>query len=270
MEQKKLTITAQLYTVAQQIQTPEGIECAFARIHQDGYLAAQASGLGPIAAEQLRDIAQKYQVEICCTHSDFDRMQTDLDGLIREHRIYGCRNMGIGSMPQEYRGNLDGYHAFMKIVEPIAKRVADAGMHLTYHNHSFEFVKYEGRTLMNRMLEDVCKELHFILDTYWIQAGGADPAEYIRKADGRMEVCHLKDMAIVTDPANEMCGVSQHYAPIGCGNLDFKKILKACAETGVKYAAIEQDDCYGEDPFECLALSRKNTIALANGIVEVR
>lgn len=267
---RKLTIAAQLYTVAQQIQTPEGIERAFARIHQDGYLAAQASGLGPIAAEQLRDIAQKYQVEICCTHSSFDRMQTDLEGLIQEHRIYGCHNMGIGSMPQEYRGSLEGYRAFMEIVNPIAKRLADVGMHLTYHNHNFEFVRYSGSTLLDRMIEESDPNLHFILDTYWIQAGGADAAEYIYKVDGRMEVCHLKDMAIVPSQINEVCGVSQHFAPIGCGNLNLEKILKACADTAVQYVAIEQDNCYGEDPFECLALSRKNTMTLAKGIVEVR
>ena len=270
MEQKKLTIAAQLYTVAQQIQTPEGIERAFARIHQDGYLAAQASGLGPIAAEQLRDIAQKYQVEICCTHSDFDRMQTDLDGLIREHRIYGCRNMGIGSMPQAYRGSLEGYQAFMKIINPIARRLADAGMHLTYHNHNFEFVRYSGSTLLDRMIEESDPNLHFILDTYWIQAGGGNSTDYIRKVSGRMEVCHLKDMQIINDSASKPLGVSARFAPVGEGNLNFCEILSACAETGVKYAAIEQDNCYGEDPFECLALSRKNTMVLANGIVEVR
>ena len=262
----KMTIAAQLYTVAQQIQTPEGIEKAFARIHQDGYRAAQASGLGPIAPERLRDIAQANQVEICCTHSSFDRMQTELDNLIREHRLLGCHNIGIGMMPYEYRGGLEGYRAFLKIVEPIAKRVADAGMHLTYHNHSFEFVKYDGRSLMDRLIEDACPELHFILDVYWVQAGGADPAEYIRKVAGRMEVCHFKDMAVVTDPANEICGVSQHYASVGRGNLNFNRILNACLETGVRYAAIEQDDCYGEDPFDCLAQSRRNLLALADGM----
>ena len=265
---KKLVIAAQLYTLAQQTQTPEGIENAFRRVAQEGYTAAQASGLGPIAPERLRDIAQKYGVEICCTHSDFDRMQTDLDNLIQEHRLLGCHNIGIGMMPYEYRGCHEGYQAFMSIVEPIAKRVADAGMHLTYHNHSFEFVKYGGRNLMDRMLEDACNELNFILDVYWVQAGGADPAEYIRRAAGRMEVCHFKDMAIVTDLENKICGVSQHYAAIGCGNLNFKRIINACVESGVQYAAIEQDDCYGEDPFECLALSRRNTLALADGIAD--
>lgn len=269
MEQK-LILAAQLYTATQQLQTPEGVERAFARIHQDGYLAAQASGLGPIAAERLRDIAQNYHVEICCTHSSFERMQTDLDGLIREHRIYGCHNIGIGAMPQAYRGSLEGYQAFMKVVNPIARRLADEGFHLTYHNHNFEFVRYGGASLLDRMIEESDPNLHFILDTYWIQAGGGNPSDYIRKAAGRMEVCHLKDMQLVNDPANELLGVSARFAPVGEGNLNFRDILTACAESGVKYAAVEQDDCYGDDPFDCLARSRKNTLALANGIVELQ
>ena len=44
-------------------------------------------------------------------------------------------------------------------------------------------------------------------------------------------------------------------ATIGEGNMNFDGILSAAVDTGVKYAFVEQDDCYGEDPFECLKRS---------------
>jgi hypothetical protein len=37
--------------------------------------------------------------------------------------------------------------------------------------------------------------------------------------------------------------------------MDSPAILKACVDTGVKYGFIEQDDCGGEDPFECMKRS---------------
>ena len=30
----------------------------------------------------------------------------------------------------------------------------------------------------------------FIMDTYWVQYGGGDPADFIKRLSGRMKVCH--------------------------------------------------------------------------------
>ena len=47
----------------------------------------------------------------------------------------------------------------------------------------------------------------------------------------------------------------KRYAPVGTGELDFEKIIKTSLDLGVEYAFVEQDDCYGEDPFVCLKKS---------------
>ncbi len=262
----RLTVAAQLYTACGFTQTIEGIEKTFKRISEDGYVSAQVSGFGPIKPERLRDIAGKYGVSICSTHSSFERMQSDLDAMIAEHRLWGCKNMGIGSMPNGYRGSLEGLNAFIAAINPIARRLADAGMRLTYHNHSFEFVKYGGVTAMDRLIEETDPAVNFIIDTYWVQAGGASPTEYIRKVKGRMNVCHFKDMALV----NGENGLETRYAPVGLGNINFRDVIAACVDAGVEYAAIEQDDCYGECPFDCLKTSRENTIKFAEGIADAR
>ena len=44
--------------------------------------------------------------------------------------------------------------------------------------------------------------------------------------------------------------------PSGEGTeMDYPAILKACVDTGVKYGFIEQDDCGGQDPFDCMKRS---------------
>ena len=45
------------------------------------------------------------------------------------------------------------------------------------------------------------------------------------------------------------------FAPVGEGALDWKSILKVCRDNEVRSYAIEQDDCYGRDPFECVKSS---------------
>ena len=44
-------------------------------------------------------------------------------------------------------------------------------------------------------------------------------------------------------------------AAIGKGNMNYAEILKACDDAGVYCAFVEQDNCYDEDPFDCLRQS---------------
>lgn len=50
----------------------------------------------------------------------------------------------------------------------------------------------------------------------------------------------------------------QQYAPVGEGNLNWPEILAAAGEMEVDWLCVEQDDCYGADPFEELATSYAN------------
>ena len=151
-----------------------------------------------------------------------------------------------------YRSDSESYKKFAEVMTDIGRKLKEAGLTFIYHNHSFEFAKFGGRTGMDILLEETDPQaVDFELDVYWVQAGGADPIEWIRKVEGRMKVVHLKDMAVMPDG-------EQRFAEIGEGNMNMRGILQACVETGVEWAPVEQDQCYGRDPFESLALSLKN------------
>lgn len=44
-------------------------------------------------------------------------------------------------------------------------------------------------------------------------------------------------------------------AVIGEGNMNFDAIFKSAEKAGVEYMLVEQDNCYGEAPFDCLRRS---------------
>ena len=46
-------------------------------------------------------------------------------------------------------------------------------------------------------------------------------------------------------------------AVVGEGNINFDRVLEKAAAGGTEYLLIEQDDCNGEDPFDCLHRSLK-------------
>lgn len=241
---------AQLYTVREFMQTPEDTKTSLKKVADIGYKAVQVSGMADMEPERLHELALENGLDIVITHTREDRILNATDEVIKAHKILGCPNIGLGCMNEKYRnGGVEGYRAFIKDFTPVAKKIEDAGMHFNYHNHHFEFARFDGRVMID-LLQEEMPELYFIPDVYWIQVGGRNPADQIRKMEGRVNVCHLKDLQIE--------GAAQVMAPVGEGNIDMPSIIKACEDTGVKYAMVEQDDTRGIDPFKALEISYHN------------
>ena len=101
----------------------------------------------------------------------------------------------------------------------------------------------------------IADELGFTLDTFWVQAGGGDPAWWLKKLAGRTPCIHFKDMGFRSLPEGNSVGRGRIMLPVGEGNMNNEAIIAAALENGAKYALVEQDDCNGEDPFDCLRRS---------------
>ena len=126
-----------------------------------------------------------------------------------------------------------------------------------YHNHDHEFRKIGGKTILEKMAEDFAPdEMGFTLDTFWVQAGGANPVEWIEKLKGRLPCIHLKDFQFARGPIHD------HICAVGDGNINFEPVIRAAEDAGTEYLLVEQDLCHGEDPFACLARSYRNLRAL--------
>lgn len=242
-------IAAQMYTLREFTQTTEGMAAALRKVKELGYEAVQLSGHGPIDAKDIRRMLDETGLKVVITHTPWERIKNDTDAVIAEHNLWECKYVAVGAMPQEYR-TLEGYHRFAKEITEIAKKFADHGLRFAYHNHSFEFEKYNGRTGMEILCSETDPKLVSMeIDTYWVQHGGGDPAQWIRNLKGRVEVVHLKDMVIQQG--------KQTFAEIGEGNMNWPAILAACKEAGTEWHVVEQDICQ-RDPYESLAISLKN------------
>ena len=248
---KNFRITAQLYTVRELLQgkSREEIYDVLRQLKEIGYDSVQVSAVGEIdmsLAETYRDICKDLGLEICVTHTSLDKLENDLDWVIQYHKMWGCTRIGIGSMPDAMR-NEKGLYDFIPRCNAIGKKIAPHGQKIVYHNHKFEFEKFGGKTMMESLFDGLDPEnIEFEIDTYWVQAGGENPVNWIYKTDGRMSIIHFKDFRIKAD--------EQQFAEIGQGNLEWDLIIKACKETGVEYAAIEQDR-FTDDPIKSLKIS---------------
>lgn len=247
----KPVVAAQLYTVRDWMRTPEEIATGLRKIKEIGYSAVQISGIGSIDPSELKDLLEQNQLTACATHVSWERLNQDLDQLVTEHKLWDCKYVGLGSMPNDYQTDRNGWVRFAKEASEIGKKLLDHDLQFIYHNHAFEFIKFDGVTGLEILLQESDPDaFHFEIDTYWIQIGGANPVTWIRKVADRMKVVHFKDMGNAGKNEPVM-------AEVGEGNLEWEAIIQACQDIGVEYAAVEQDYCAG-NPFDSLKISYDN------------
>jgi sugar phosphate isomerase/epimerase len=246
-------IAAELYTLREHLRDAGAIAAGLQRVREMGYDGVELAGLGPIEPDRLAELLQETGLTACSAHVPWERLRAETDAVIRDCRAWGCAHVAVPIVGPEYR-SADGYARFAVEASAVAARLREAGIRLSYHNHAFElhrFGRESGLEIIYRASDPAL--LDGQIDTYWVQYGGGSPAGWIRRLRGRIPTVHVKDMDVNDgDPV---------MAEVGEGNLDWTDVLAACREAGVQWLIVEQDVCR-RDPFESLAISRRNLAAL--------
>jgi sugar phosphate isomerase/epimerase len=249
-------IAVELFTLREQLVDADAIAAGFARVREMGYEGVELAGLGPIESGRLGELLRETGLVACSAHVGWERLRDDTDAAVADCRTWGCSHLAVPSIPLEYR-SAAGYARFAGEATAVAARLRTAGIRLSYHNHAFELQRYGGQSGLEILYQASDPALlDSQIDTYWIQYGGGNPAAWIRRLRGRAPTVHVKDMDVSDgDPV---------MAEIGEGNLDWADVLGACRDAGVEWLIVEQDETR-RDPFESLAISRRNLRTLGAG-----
>lgn len=151
---------------------------------------------------------------------------------------FGPEGMGMKGTPDE----------LVTIMNTLGEKCNQAGIKLLYHNHDFEFKAMEDGTVIEDLLLEKCNPefVNFQMDLFWVNKAEADPLTYFEKYPGRFIAWHVKDM-----------NAEGNFAPVGTGNIDFKRILAEKDKSGMKFYLVEQDQTFGLDPMEAIKISHK-------------
>lgn len=257
---------------------------AFAKIAEIGYHCVEISQVD-MSAENvaaMKRACDEFGIKVSsCTASlepmvegmAGENLRDDFDKIVNDCKELGTDMLRIGMLPMTLMGSRDGAVEFVKRADEMAERLGEQGIDLYYHNHHVEFVKYDGEYLLD-IIKNTTKKMGFELDIHWIQRGGEDPVKVIRRFAGRIRLLHLKDYRItqvkMTDQSDMRAFLDAFYnivqfAEVGEGSLPIKECIDAGLEGGSEYFLVEQDDCYGRDPFESLKISHDNLVALGYG-----
>lgn len=238
-----MEIGAQFFTLREHCQNLTDFAESLKKTADIGYRTVQISGVCPYEPEWLAEQLKKNDLRCVLTHTAAADIVTKPAEVAKAHNVFGCEYVGLGWFGFDETAST--YANFLQQYMPAAKVLRTCGKYFMYHNHAHEFQKLDGKLVFERMAEDMPADLMgFTVDTYWVQAGGGDPAQWIEDLSGRVPCIHLKDYAY-----------GQKMAVVGEGNLNWDRILKTAEAAGTKYMLVEQDNCNGEDPFECLRRS---------------
>ena len=245
-----IKIGAQLYTLRDYCQTLNGFADTLARVADMGYTTVQMSGCCGYEPEWFKEQLKKNGLTCELTHFELEDLVGDPEKIVADHNVYGCKHIGIGYMPQPYRGDVKKVEEFCNIFDEASTRIHELGSQLMYHNHWFEYDdRGDGKNYMEMIAERFTPEqLGFTLDTYWVAFANYDVVSEIERLSGRLPRVHLKDMEILTDG-------TKRYCPVGSGVINFEKALAAFEKAGTEIAFVEQDECFERDPFTCLKMS---------------
>ena len=239
-----MEIGAQMYTTRESCQTLEGFAETLTRIADIGYRTVQVSGTCPFEGNWLKAQLDRTGLKCVLTHTPPPRLLGEPDRVIADHNTFGCDYVGLGYWSFDPEKD-QSYEKFMETWPAVARKLQAGGKYFMYHNHDREFIHRDGKPILQRLMEEVPAEIMgFTLDTFWVQAGGGDPAQWLEKLAGRIPCIHLKDYAY-----------GRSMAVVGEGNINFDRVFEKAEAGGTKYMLVEQDDCHGEDPIECLRRS---------------
>jgi sugar phosphate isomerase/epimerase len=146
--------------------------------------------------------------------------------------------------PEQRPTDASGWRRFGEQLQRIAEPYLAAGLMFGYHNHDFEFARYDGEFAMDLLL-DAAPQVSVEADVAWIVRGKADPAPWLEKFGGRIVAIHVKDIAAPGQNANE-----DGWADVGHGVMPWQDLLKtAKTGTSAKYFIVEHDNPSDIDRF---------------------
>lgn len=238
-----MRIGAQLYTVREFCKDLPSFAETLKKVAEIGYKTVQVSGTCAFDAAWLKEQLAQNGLRCVLTHTPVERLTGDTAAVIRDHDVFDCPYVGLGWYP--YDPPEAAVERMIEVYRPVAKALKAGGKLFMYHNHDQEFKRAGDKLVLERLMEAFpAEEMGFTLDTFWVQAGGGDPAQWIERLQGRVPCIHLKDFAY-----------GRKMAAVGEGNINFERVFEKAEAAGTQYMLVEQDDCNGENPFDCLKRS---------------
>jgi sugar phosphate isomerase/epimerase len=233
------TLSVQLYSVREQFGGDPG--GTLARLAAIGFTQVEPYGLAE-HAEVLSAALPEHGLAAPTAHAKL--IGVDQDAVLAAAKACGVTTVIDPFVPGEKWQDAADIAATATALNEAAKKAAQHGLTVGYHNHWWEFeTTIDGRSAFEVFADQLDPELILEVDTYWAAAGGADVPALLTTLGGRVRALHVKDGDLATDASGQV--------PAGQGRAPVAEVLAAAPDA----LRVIEFDAYAGDIFEGLAAS---------------
>ena len=253
---KKKSLGVQLYSVRDAVS--KNLEGALEKLASLGFDNIELFGYNGTffgkSATEFKSILNKTGISVFSSHHTTvfaikgkGTLTDNWEKSVEDLHAIGAKYMACSYLFPNER-TTENYKALPSLLDKSGTVTKAAGIQFAYHNHDFEFQKFEDTLVYDHILTKTSSDLvKMEMDLYWTSKAGQDPIKYFEKYPGRFELWHVKDMSAGAGEITE----------VGNGVIDFDRIFAARKKAGLKHWFIEQDTSKG-DMFESLKTSVTN------------
>jgi sugar phosphate isomerase/epimerase len=269
-------IGLQLYTVgAEMDRDPAGTLEAVAAA---GYTAVELSPLSKTPAKRLKKMVDDTGLKNPSGHYVLPDLMNKLPEMIEMAKLFGQEYMIVTvpwvADPTRFKPDPAGgeFALFMAVIKgltlddwkwnaeqfnKVGEQVKKVGLQLGYHNHNFEWKKFDsgqGREVTGydeflRLTDAALVKLE--LDCGWATVAGQDPAAYLTRYPERYRLLHVKDFKKGFTPRTTLME-KDAGAPVptelGRGGIDYSRVLAAAKKAEIRALFVEQEPPFTEMP----------------------
>lgn len=222
-----------------------------------------------IPAEEMKGLLAQHHLVPVSMHVNADQILTYLPYA----KALGMNFIGIGMQAMM---NEQEVHDFAAKLNELGEACGREGVMVTYHNHTQEFGSYNGKRIIDILMEETSPEhVGFELDAGWCAAAGVDPIAFVRENSGRVRLIHIKESSEAIGPqpftdwssierdengwpilTPEMKAAMDYQKKINCaagdGLVDWKSLKEVADAQGCAAYIVEREYSYEGTRLDCL------------------
>ena len=225
-------IGLQLYSIKEL--TQEDFLGTLKKVGEIGYDGVEFAGFFDTPASDLKKVLDDSDLVPCGSHTGIELLQDNLDETIEYNLEIGNPYIICPFLPEHMRDSAGAYKEIAQLFNEIGQRCSDNGLQFGYHNHDFEFKKFDGQYGLDILLSNTDPKLvQMELDTFWVEYTGLKAIDFMKKYPEHFKsLIHIKDMKSLDDKTN---------TEIGKGVMDFKEIIEVARDLEIEWYIVEQE-----------------------------
>lgn len=230
----------QMYSLRHELE--KDVPGTFQKVADMGFTQVELSSYYGYKPEEMMKMLKKLKLKVAGMIFGFDRFDGDMEGIIKEAKLFGAKYVGIGWLKHDLK-NFDQEDAefYIPRMNEFAAKCKKQGITFFYHFHGYEFGYGSNQPMLEYFMENLSADVAIEMDAMWTQYAGTDPVWMMQKYGERIKILHLKDMRWGVGPIHTGMAPDATSVPIGNGQVNFPALIRLAKEKGTELFIIEDE-----------------------------